>query len=93
VAALSNRLDETSTWLVDFVKGGAPLDLAELTRDSGRVAPRLIIMSRPLTGGLPPEATTRFVAHRRRSARVTVVEATRRVFRGRAPPSVSICSL
>jgi hypothetical protein len=94
---LSNRLDDSSSALVDYVKGGtAPLDLSELLPKPGP-APRRIsfIVRRPSLKFLSVENRRVFCIHvrRQRSARVTVAEAPRRIVRGRAPPIVSTCSL
>ncbi|HSY49933.1 MAG TPA: hypothetical protein VLC46_14055 [Thermoanaerobaculia bacterium] len=94
LAALSNRLDETFAALVEYVNGGtAPLDLAEVFGKTGP-APRFIT-SRPSFKVLSIESGRIFCIHLRRlrSARLTVADAPKRVFRGRAPPSVSTCSL
>jgi hypothetical protein len=97
LATLSNRLDDSSAALVDYVKGGAaPLDLSELF-PKPISAPRRIsfIVRRPSLKSLSIENSRIFCIHvrRQRSARVTVAEAPRRISRGRAPPFVSTCSL
>ena len=97
LAMLSNRLEDSSTALVDYVKGGtAPLDLSELLPKPGP-APRRIpfVIRRPSLKFLSCENRRVFCIHvrRQRSARVTVAEAPRRIVRGRAPPIVSTCSL
>jgi hypothetical protein len=93
VAALSNRLDDTFTGLVGYVKGGSgPLDLSELFEKPG---PALqLITWRPSVRLLSLESSRMFCIHlrRQRSARVTIAEAPRRIFRGRAPPFVSTWS-
>jgi hypothetical protein len=94
---LSNRLDDSSTALVDYVTGGtAPLDLSELL-PKAVPAPRRISFAvrRPSLKFLSVENRRIFCIHlrRQRSARVTVAEAPRRIVRGRAPPAVSTCSL
>jgi hypothetical protein len=94
IAALFNQLDDDRAALLDYVKGaGACLDLDELFKNGGP-APRLIT-SRNLSATLFSERTRIFCIHvrRQRSARLTVVEAPKRIFRGRAPPLVSTCSL
>jgi hypothetical protein len=93
LAALSNRVDDTFSWLFDYVSSGAPLDLNELFRKDGP-APRLTTR-RSLPAALFSERSRIFCIHvrRRRRARLTVVEAPVRIFRGRAPPAVSTCSL
>jgi len=93
LAALSNRLDDTFTGLVDYVKGGTgPLDLSELFEKPGP-APRLITTLRLSVKVLSIESGRIFCIHfrRQRSARLTVADAPRRIFRGRAPPFVSTC--
>jgi hypothetical protein len=97
LATLSNRLDDSSAALVDYVKGGnAPLDLEELFPKPAP-APRRIsfIVRRPSLKFLSCENKRVFCIHvrRQRSARLTVAEAPRRIFRGRAPPFISTCSL
>jgi len=94
IAALFEQLDDDRAALVDYVTGvGACLDLDELFK-SGGPAPKLITR-RTLPATLFSERSRVFCIHvrRRRSARLTVVEAPRRIFRGRAPPLVSTCSL
>jgi hypothetical protein len=94
IAALFDQLDDDRAALLDYVKGaGACLDLDELFK-SGGPAPRLITR-RTLPATLFSERSRVFCIHvrRKRSARLTVVEAPRRIFRGRAPPPVSTCSL
>lgn len=97
LVTISNRLDDSFTSLMDYVNGGsAPLDLSELFRKPGP-APRRIsfIVRRPSLKFLSIENRRVFCIHvrRQRSARLTVAEAPRRIFRGRAPPFVSTCSL
>ena len=92
LAALSNRLDDTFAGLVDYAMGGtAPLDLSEVFGKSGP-APAFIT-SRPSLKVLSIESGRIFCIHLRRlrSARLTIADAPRRVFRGRAPPLVSAC--
>jgi len=97
LAELSDRFDDTFGWLVDSVKSGAiPIPPEEQTDDAGDPSPRLRLIPAPL---LPPDwfGYQRYVTpcipdRRQRSARLTVVEAARRIFRGRAPPFVSTCS-
>jgi hypothetical protein len=85
------------TALVDYVKGGAaPLDLSELFRKAGPAPKRICFVVRPPSlKFLSRENSRVFCIHvrRQRFARLTVAEAPRRIFRGRAPPSVSTCSL
>src|SRR5258708_205166 len=96
--AISNRWDDSFTALIGYIESGtAPLDLSELYR---RIGPnpaliRLIIRRRPSLKFLSRESRRIFCIHvrRQRSARVTVTEAPKRIFRGRAPPFLSTCSL
>jgi len=94
IAMLLNQLDDDRATLLEYVKGaGACLDLDELFK-SGGPAPKLITR-RTLPATLFSERSRVFCIHvrRKRSARLTVVEAPKRIFRGRAPPPVSTCSL
>ena len=94
IAALFDQLDDDRAALLEYVKGaGACLDLDELFK-SGGPAPRLLTQ-RTLPATLFSERSRVFCIHvrRRRSARLTAVEAPKRIFRGRAPPPVSSCSL
>jgi len=97
LAMLSNRLDDSSTALVEYVEGGtAPLDLSELLPKPGPEPKRIsFALPPPSLKFLSVENRRVFCLHvrRQRSARVTVAEAPRRIVRGRAPPVVSICSL
>jgi hypothetical protein len=94
IAALLEQLDDDRAALLEYVKGaGACLDLDELFK-SGGPAPRLLTR-RTLPATLFSERSRVFCIHvrRKRSARLTVVDAPKRIFRGRAPPPVSTCSL
>jgi hypothetical protein len=94
IVALMDHLENDHAALVEYVKGaGACLDFDELFK-SGGPAPRLLTR-RTLPATLFSERSRVFCIHvrRKRSARLTVVEAPKRIFRGRAPPSVSTCSL
>jgi hypothetical protein len=94
IAALFEQLDDDRAALLDYVTGaGACLDLDELFKNGGP-APRLMTR-RNLPATRFSERSRVFCIHvrRQRSARLTVVEAPRRIFRGRAPPLVSTCSL
>jgi hypothetical protein len=94
ITALMDQLDDNGAALLEYVKGaGACLDLDELFK-SGGPAPRLLTR-RTLPATLFSERSRVFCIHvrRKRSARLTVAEAPKRIFRGRAPPSVSTCSL
>jgi hypothetical protein len=97
LAMLSNRLDDSFTSLTDYVKGGsAPLDLSELLPNRGPAPKRISFSVRPPSlKFLSVENRRVFCIHvrRQRSARITVAEAPRRIFRGRAPPIVSTCPL
>jgi hypothetical protein len=97
LAALSDRFDDTFGCLVDSVKSGAiPIPPEEQTDDAGDPVTTFRLIPVPL---LPPDwfgyqrYVTPCIPDRQRSVRVTVVEAARRISRGRAPPFVSTCSL
>jgi len=96
IANLSDRIEDTSVMLAAYLKSGMapPLDLDDLFRKEGP-APKLIVFRLPSPRVLSIENNRIFCIHvrRQRSARLTVAEAPRRIFRGRAPPLVSICSL
>jgi hypothetical protein len=94
IAALLEQLDDDRAALLEYVKGaGACLDLDELFK-SGGPAPRLLTR-RTLPATLFSERSRVFCIHvrRKRSARLAVAEAPKRIVRGRAPPSDSTCSL
>jgi len=94
IVALLDQLEDDHAALLEYVKSaGACLDLDELFK-SGGPAPRLLTR-RTLPATLFSERSRVFCIHvrRKRSARLTVVEAPRRIFRGRAPPPLSTCSL
>ena len=94
IAMLLNQLDDDRAALLEYVKGaGACLDFDELFK-SGGPAPKLLTR-RTLPATLFSERSRVFCIHvrRKRSARLTVVEAPKRIFRGRAPPLLSTCSL
>ncbi len=97
LAAFSERLDEMSVWLLDSVQSGAiEIPLEEQTADAGKLVIPFRLIPPPL---LPPDwfayeyYEVPCIPVRRRSDRLTVVEAARRITRGRAPPFVSACSL
>lgn len=98
LAALSDRFDDTFGWLVDSVTSGAiPIPVEEQTADAGKTATTLRLTATPR---LPPNWFSYekndapcIPVRRQRSVRLTVVEAARRIFRGRAPPLVSTCAL
>jgi hypothetical protein len=95
LAMLSNRLEDTSARLLAYVKADtASLDLETLFKKEGP-APKRIVFRLPSPRVLSIESNRVFCIHvrRQRSARPTVAEAPRRIFRGRAPPLVSTCSL
>lgn len=92
LAALTPRFDDTLAWLFDSVISGAiPIPFEEqaaavahfLRKSAPRTPPDLL----SLRSRIP------CIPDRQRSVRVTVVEAARRIFRGRAPPFASTCSL
>ena len=94
LAMLSNRLEDTSATLLAYIKADvAPLDLEKLLRKEGP-APKRIVFRLPSPRVLSIENNRIFCIYvrRQRSARLTLAEAPRRIFRGRAPPLVSTCS-
>jgi hypothetical protein len=98
LAAFSARLDDTSAWLFDSIKSGAiPIPLQEQTADAGKTPATIPLIARPVVAPrwLSDESddVPCIPVRRRRSTRPTVAEAARRIFRGRAPPRVSTCSL
>jgi hypothetical protein len=97
LAALSDRFDDTFAWLLDSVLSGAiPIPPEEQMAEDGKPVTALRLIPTPL---LPPDwfgyqrYVTPCIPDRQRSVRVTVVEAARTIFRGRAPPFLSTCSL
>ncbi|HEX3576951.1 MAG TPA: hypothetical protein VHY33_00190 [Thermoanaerobaculia bacterium] len=94
---VSNRFNDSFTSLMDYVHGGtAPLDLSELLPKPAPEPRRISFVVRPPSLKILSRENRRvFCIHvrRQRSARLTVAEAPRRIFRGRAPPIVSTCSL
>jgi hypothetical protein len=93
LSALSDRLDDTFDLIVDAVETGTTLDFSELFRNP-IVPARRAIRLRPL----PPRRLSCSMARirvihsrRRRSARLTLADGVRRIFRGRAPPISSTC--
>jgi len=96
IAMLSNRLEDTSARLLAYVKAGIapPFDLDDLFKKEGP-APKPIVFRIPSPRVLSIENNRIFYIHvrRQRSARLTLAEAPRRIFRGRAPPLVATCSL
>jgi hypothetical protein len=97
LAWISSRLDYSFIVLADYINGGtAPLDLSELLPKERRAPRGICFVVRPPSLKLLSRQNSRvFCIHvrRQRSARITVAEAPRRIVRGRAPPSVSTCSL
>ncbi|HEV7573123.1 MAG TPA: hypothetical protein VGQ21_16605, partial [Thermoanaerobaculia bacterium] len=93
---LSKRLEDTSARLAAYIESGIapPLDLDELLKKEGPVR-KPIVLRIPAPRVLSIENNRIFCIHirRQRSARLTVAEAPRRIFRGRAPPLLSTCSL
>src|SRR3954447_3563779 len=93
---LSKRLEDTSARLAAYIESGIPppLDLDELFKKDGPVR-KPIVFRIPAPRVLSIENNRIFCIHirRQRSARLTVTEAPRRIFRGRAPPLLSTCSL
>jgi hypothetical protein len=96
IAVLSRRLDDTSARLDAYIRDGIapPLDLETLLKKE-RPAPKRIVFRLPSPMVVSIENNRVFSIHvrRQRSARLTLAEAPRRIFRGRAPPLISICSL
>ena len=97
LAMLSNRLEDTSARLLAYIKADTgSLDLEKLLKKKTEGAiPKPIVFWLPAPRVLSIENNRIFCIHvrRQRSARLTVAEAPRRIFRGRAPPLVSTCSL
>jgi hypothetical protein len=95
--ASSERLEHASTWLFDGVTGGSiPIPIEEQGANAGKRVPiRLIPPPLRPPDWFPYESNDVpcVPARRQRSVCLTVVEAARRIFRGRAPPLVSTCSL
>jgi hypothetical protein len=96
IAKLSDQIEATSVMLAAYLKGGMapPLDLDKLLTKK-RAVPQRLVFRRPSPKVLSIENSRIFCLHvrRQRSARLTVAEAPKRIFRGRAPPLVSTCSL
>ena len=98
LAAFSEQFSDTSAWLCDSVKDGTiPIPLVEQTAHPEKSVVTFRLVAPPL---LPPDWFPResndvpcIPVRRQRSVCSTVAEAARRVFRGRAPPLVSTCSL
>ena len=94
----SARLEHTSTWLLDGVKSGSiPIPIEEQGADAGKSVTTFRLIAPPI---LPPDwfpyesnDVPCIPNRRQRSVCLTVAEAARRIFRGRAPPLVSTCSL
>jgi len=96
LAMLSNRLEDTSARLLAYIKvDTGPLDLEKLLKKTEGPVLKPIVFRLPSPRILSIENNRVFCIHvrRQRSARLTVAEAPRRIFRGRAPPLVSTCSL
>jgi hypothetical protein len=95
LSALSDRLDDTFDLILDAVETGTTLDFSQLFRNPIVPARRGIRLR-----SLPPRrlscntARIRVIHSRRRqSARLTLPDGERRIFRGRAPPLSSTCPL
>ena len=95
LAVLSNRMDDAFGLILDAIESGTPLDFSELLRNPPAEARRVIrLRPRSLRRLSCDTGCTRVInSRRRRSARLTFAEAARRIFRGRAPPRVSTCTL
>ncbi len=96
--AVSERFDEAFATLLASVESGAvPIDFAELSRDSRpavaaqRINPVRLFLA--WNRSHKSDCARFFLKRRRRFAPAAVAEAAKKVFRGRAPPLVSICSL
>jgi hypothetical protein len=95
LTALSDRLDDTFDLIVDAVETGTTLDFSQLLRNPIVPARRVIPLG-PLPRRRLSCSTARIrVIHsrRRQSARLTLPDGERRIFRGRAPPLSSTCPL
>ena len=95
--AFSERLERASAWLLDGVKSGSiAIPIEEQGADAGKSVTTFRVIAPPI---LPPDwfpyesNDVPCIPARQRFACLTVVEAERRIFRGRAPPLVSTCSL
>jgi hypothetical protein len=93
----SQRLEHASAWLLDGVKSGSiPIPVEEQGADPRKSATTFRLIAPPI---LPPDwfpyesSDAPCIPARQRSTCLTVVEAERRIFRGRAPPLASTCSL
>jgi hypothetical protein len=96
LAAFSQRLEDTSTWLFEGVTGGSiAIPVEEQTGNAGKTIFRLIAPPFLPPDWFPYESNDVpcIPLRRQRSLCPTVAEAARRIFRGRAPPLVSTCSL
>ncbi len=92
LAALTPRFDDTLNWLFDSVVRGLIL----IPREEQAAA--VAFVRRKPAPRIPPDLLSLrsripSVPVRQRSVGVTVVEGARRIFRGRAPPFASTCSL
>jgi hypothetical protein len=98
LTAFSEQFNDTFAWLRDSVKDGTlPIPLVEQTAYPEKSVVTFRLVAPPL---LPPDRFPEessnvpcIPVRRQRSVCSTVAEAARRVFRGRAPPLVSTCSL
>lgn len=96
LVVLTSRLGDTFDLIVDAIGNGTALDLSKLSTLPAGIAPRVIrlrpLPERRLSRG---SGGNRVLLHqrRRRAVRPRFAEAARRVFRGRAPPLVSTCTL
>jgi len=98
LAAFSERFSDTFARLCDSVKDGTiPIPLVEQTAhpEKSAVTFRLNAPPRLPSDWFPDESNDApcIPVRRQRPDCSTVAEAARRVFRGRAPPLVSTCSL
>ena len=93
----SARLEHASAWLLDGVKSGSiAIPIEEQGADARKADTTFRLIAPPI---LPPDwfpyesNNAPCIPARQRSICLTVAEAARRIFRGRAPPLVSTCSL
>jgi hypothetical protein len=95
LSALTNRLDDTFDLIAEAVETGTTLDFSSLFRNP-IVPARRVIRLRPRPRRCLSCSTARIRvldSRRRRSARLTLPDGERRIFRGRAPPLSSTCPL
>ena len=89
IAALSARLNEASEEVVELWENGVGPE-PKVEPPSRPKPPRRCLIHRPASAGDRIEALFK---RRRRSKAAVPEDAPRRVSRGRAPPSLTVCSL